>query len=550
MNFNFEDTKNKVVEFFQKYWIPIVGSVIIIAVIISCVNMYREIVLDIDESIEYVNQDTIYIPASSIDTLNPITAITEDSYYINKLMYDSLFEYDNNLGVVPVLVDKYTVNTEKAYIDITLKSGIKFHDGKTLKAQDIRYTVDAILSHGSNGLHYKKASKIYSVSVDGDYELRIYFKNNYECSLDVLTFPIVSSSQYNSIGSFLDDENFMPVGTGEYMVSSYDSYKDLVLVPNKTYAGIVPTKNVVVQIIPDKNNLANLIENETITCYLEKGSDRKTMVVDNNLKMYDIVSNEVEFMYFNTSSTLFKKQEMRKAVAYAIDSQGVLEKGYMNDGVLTDTIYYPNFLGIADTGNNYSYDEEQAKTLLNKQGYEDKDKDGKLEDKKNNALSVTILVNSNNANRIAASKVISTNLENVGFNVTVNAVPWDEYQKQIKSKSFDILITGFTIEESYDLRTFFNGKSLWGYKNDKLYTKVQNLDRLYTSEEYQKIYGELKEMLLDELPYYPLCYKKMGLIGTETLEASSLPMFNDIYKNIGTWEWTKVIEKETANNKA
>lgn len=545
MNFNFEDTKNKVIEFFQKYWIPVVGSIIIIVVVISGINMYREIVLDIDENIEYVKQDTIYIPASSMDTLNPVTSITEDSYYINKLMYDSLFEYDTNLGAVPVLVDKYSVNTEKAYIDITLKSGIKFHDGETLNAYDVKYTVDAILSHGSNGLHYKKVAKIYSVSVEGDYELRIYFKNNYECSLDDLTFPIVSSSQYNSIREFLSDENFKPVGTGEYMVSSYDSYKDLVLVPNKTYFGNVPSKNVIVQIIPDKNNLANLIENETITCYLDKGSERKTMVTDNNLKMYDILSNEVEFIYFNTSSPLFKNAEMRKAVAYAIDSQSVLEKAYMNDGVLTDTIYYPNFLGVADTGNSYNYDEEKAKSLLNKEGYDDKNKDGKLEDKKDKELDLTILVNSNNANRIAAAKVISNNLESIGYTVTVNSVSWDEYQKQIKSKSFDILITGFTIEESYDLRTFFNGKALWGYKNDKLYAKAQKLDRLYTSEDYQKTYSELKEMLLDELPYYPLCYKKMGLIGTETLTANNLPMFNDIYKNIGTWEWTKTIEKDT-----
>jgi hypothetical protein len=52
-------------------------------------------------------------------------------------------------------------------------------------------------------------------------------------------------------------------------------------------------------------------------------------------------------------------------------------------------------------------------------------------------------------------------------------------------------------------------------------------------------------MLINELPYYPLCYKKMGLIGTETLEAKTMPMFNDIYKNIGTWEWSKAVVVET-----
>lgn len=544
MNFNFEETKKKTTEFFQKYWIPIVGSIIILLVIFSVINIYREQVLDIDTSVKYVKQDTIYIPASSIDTLNPITTVTEDSYYIEKLVYDSLFDYTENLAVEPKLVESYSVDTEKAYIDIKLKSGIKFHDGKELTASDVAFTVNAINSKGSKSLYYSKASKIYSVVVDSDRELRIYFKNNYNCSLDCLTFPVVSSTQYNSISEFINADNFMPVGTGQYKVTSYDAHKNITLEPNDSYLGEKAQNKVVVQIVPDKNNLANLIENDTITCYLDKGSQRKTDVADKEFIMNDIVSNEVEFICFNTTKGTFKEAKVRKAAAYAIDSQNVLEKGYMNDGILTDTIYYPNFLGVEDTGNSYIYDKDKAAILLTELGYKDKNKDGKLEDSKDKELSVTILVNSDNANRIAVAKIISKNLENAGFSVTVNSVPWKEYEAQIKSKSFDILITGYTIEESYDLRSFFDGKALWGYKNDKLLTQVKKLDRLYKGEEYVQIYTELKEMLIDELPYYPLCYKNMGLIGTDTFKAEKMPMFNNIYKNIGSWQWSKVISKE------
>lgn len=544
MNFNFEETKKKTTEFFQKYWIPIVGSIIILLVIFSVINIYREQVLDIDTSVKYVKQDTIYIPASSIDTLNPITTVTEDSYYIEKLVYDSLFDYTENLAVEPKLVESYSVDTEKAYIDIKLKSGIKFHDGKELTASDIAFTVNAINSKGSKSLYYSKASKIYSVVVDSDRELRIYFKNNYNCSLDCLTFPIVSSTQYNSISEFINADNFMPVGTGQYKVTSYDAHKDIILEPNDAYSGERAQNKMVVQIVPDKNNLANLIENDTITCYLDKGSQRKTDVADKEFAMFDILSNEVEFICFNTTKGTFKDAKVRKAAAYAIDSQNVLEKGYMNDGMLTDTIYYPNFLGVEDTGNSYIYDKDKAAILLTELGYKDKNKDGKLEDSKDKELSVTILVNSDNANRIAAAKIISKNLENAGFSVTVNSVAWKDYQSQIKSKSFDILITGYTIEESYDLRSFFDGKALWGYKNDKLLTQVKKLDRLYKGEDYVQIYTELKEMLIDELPYYPLCYKKMGLIGTDTFKAEKMPMFNNIYKNIGSWQWSEVISKE------
>ena len=70
------------------------------------------------------------------------------------------------------------------------------------------------------------------------------------------------------------------------------------------------------------------------------------------------------------------------------------------------------------------------------------------------------------------------------------------------------------------------------------------LERLHTEEEYREIYREIKAQLAGELPYEPLCYKYIGLIGLTNFEADQLPMFQDIYKNCQTWRWSKVIEPE------
>ena len=109
----------------------------------------------------------------------------------------------------------------------------------------------------------------------------------------------------------------------------------------------------------------------------------------------------------------------------------------------------------------------------------------------------------------------------------VRAVEWDEYNKLIEEKDFDILLTGYEMEGSYDLRSFFDGANTWGYENQEILEKVRELDRLHTSEEYTSIYAEIKDMLADEAQYYTLCYKKMGLIGVDTFEAKELPVFND-----------------------
>ena len=43
-----------------------------------------------------------------------------------------------------------------------------FHNGDSLTARDISFTVNAIKSYGSEGIYYEKASKIDSVNVKDD----------------------------------------------------------------------------------------------------------------------------------------------------------------------------------------------------------------------------------------------------------------------------------------------------------------------------------------------------------------------------------------------
>ena len=97
MKFNkSEILESKAAVFLKKYWlyITVVAAVIIVAV--SSVKLYREEVLDIDPNVQYETQNTLYFASAGIDTLNPIVSKSEDTYYISKLIYNSLFDYDEN----------------------------------------------------------------------------------------------------------------------------------------------------------------------------------------------------------------------------------------------------------------------------------------------------------------------------------------------------------------------------------------------------------------------------------------------------------------------
>lgn len=537
-----EALENSIIfKFLKKFWIPILAVIVIITVVVSSVDIYKEEVLHIDPDVQYEKGDKLYFSSGAMDTLNPIVSQSQDTYYVSKLIYNSLFDYTDEFNVAGELAESYTVDTEKAKIDITLKSGVKWHDGSSLKAGDVRFTVNAIKAYGSKGIYYDKASKIQYVQVSGDNKLTVYFRKNDDAALDNLTFPILPQGAYSSTGSLIrDTENFKPVGSGQYKYKSYDYLKELNLTPNESYFGEKASLEACVVILPEKELASNMMEINAVTCYIDDSSDRYSLVSDKGFKIYDLVSNDVDFIVFNENKEPFNQKNIRQAACYAIDTSNVLEKGYMGDGVLADNIYYPGFMGVPDTLSYYKKDSDKAKELLSAVNYEDRDLNGTLENEKGKDVEIVLLVNKDNAVRNAAAKLIAKDLENIGFSVTMDSKGWEEYLTAIEEQEFDILITGYDMEASYDLREFFNGKNLWGYKNEDMLEKASELEELHSAQEYSSIYGELKTMLMEEVPYYTLCYRKMGLMGVEYFEAGKLPTFDDIYRNCNTWTWKSV----------
>ncbi|MCI6011781.1 MAG: ABC transporter substrate-binding protein [Firmicutes bacterium] len=533
-------------EFLKRTWLLLLVVAIVVIAGESSVEIIKEEVLKIDPDVQYEESGTLYLACESLDTLNPILSRSEDVFHLSKLIYNSLFDYDSTMNVIPELVDSYTVNATRGLVTIKLKEGITWHDGSRLTSKDIAYTVNAIRAAGTRSLYYEKASKISYVYTRGENEADIYFRNAYDASLDDLTFPILPSAQYASAGQLAAaKENFKPVGTGQYKYQSYNYLKKLKLKPNKKYFGTRAEKKLEVEILPEKNLASNMLEIQSVTCYIDTSGNRRSTATDKDFTLYDIPSNQVEFLVFHPSHACVRDKEMRQAITTAINRENVLENGYMNDGILTDTIYYPNFCGVEDTGQAYAYDAEKAANMLKELGYEDRDNDGILEDANGKTAQLHLLVNKNNSTRLAAARLIRKDLENAGFQVTLDEMKWEEYQQAIRAGNYDILVTGFAIDEQYDLRTFFNGKREWKYYNNQLLSLASELEKLHTAEEYTQQFAKLKEALIDELPYYSLCYKKIGLVGVQGFSAGSLPMFNDYYKNIETWSWSYIITSNT-----
>ena len=131
-------------EFVRRTWINLLVIAVVIVAGIARIETYKEEVLEIDPDVELTESKTLYFVSEEIDTHNPIISQSEDTYYISKMIYNSLFDYNVNMNVVKELVDEYTVNTDEGKISIELRTDVKWHDGEKLTASDVKFTVNAI----------------------------------------------------------------------------------------------------------------------------------------------------------------------------------------------------------------------------------------------------------------------------------------------------------------------------------------------------------------------------------------------------------------------
>src|SRR5665647_2343223 len=486
-----------------------------------------------------------YLSMGRVKTLNPVISKDKDVYYIDKLIYNSLFKLDENLLPQNDLAASYTYDNDKNKITIKIKNELKWSNGEPITANDVKFSVDAYkkASYTKAGLYSDQVANIRSVSVNGD-SVIINYVNNDDVSLENLIFPIIPKSDFKNINETLkQNEKFVPTGSGPYSVDSYNPYSELILKANEYYTGIKPENTLIFKVVPNDGETIHLIEPNLITVAYSEKITRDVDFANLNSNIESYLSNEVDWVGFNMNKTPLSDVKIRQAIATSIDTKSILEGAYYGNGVLCDSIYYPGYWGIKNTGSIYQFDKTEAALLLKKAGYTDLNNDGILEDRYGKEFIIDILVNSNNEPRVAAAEVIKKNLAKIKIKVIITAVEFEKYNSSISNGEFDIYIGGSKMAENYDLRSLlksYNGNPV-GYKNITVDKYLDQLKSGISSEEKIAIYKKLKAILSEEIPYYPLVYKTYGVITSTAFNGKVTPMFNNIY--IGAEKWSYKYEE-------
>lgn len=79
----------------------------------------------------------------------------ESSIFISEQIYDGLVRLDKNLSIVPCLAEYWEISPDGKKHTFYLRMGVKFHHGRELSAEDVKFSLERILDKKTNSPYYQ-----------------------------------------------------------------------------------------------------------------------------------------------------------------------------------------------------------------------------------------------------------------------------------------------------------------------------------------------------------------------------------------------------------
>ncbi|MPZ65789.1 MAG: ABC transporter substrate-binding protein [Pseudonocardiaceae bacterium] len=367
----------------------------------------------------------------------------EDSYVVEEPeadvgfeprgIFEGLVQMSPDYEIEPLLATRWELiepNTWRFH----LRDGVTFHDGTPFTAEAVKYTFDRLAEAGGGALHL------------GPDSTKIVDERTVDVTATVENRRLVEQLVHPSNSIIAPDSKpgEKPVGTGPFRFVEYVPKQRLVVERNGDYWGEqARLQQITFRYIPEANARRLALESGDIDVMLDVPLDAVTSLESSGFVVDRPAPGLYEAMYANISGeagyTTLQDENVRKAVAYAIDRNELLKGVFDGLGADEQTMVPARLLGsAADTVEGYSHDPERAARLLEQSGWRPGADGIRVKDGKRLSLE---LVNGfpSSQEHGAVAEFLQAQLREAGIDVKIITTPDSgAYEERLNSSQGDL----------------------------------------------------------------------------------------------------------------
>jgi len=415
-------------------------------------------------------------------TATPATATSGVIFYN---VQEALVKVDRHGKLVPWLAERWHTADNRNYT-FFLKKSVRFHNGRELKAADVKNAFERALNPETKHPYAKDYEAIGDIIVKYDYTVTFALKSVNASFLQ----NIARAGSVIYPREAVETMKSHPIGTGPFRFEEWVRGDRIVLTKNPDYhvKGLPHLDRVTFRFITDPNAVLAALKAGDVDVSLFGLGPEHVQDVQKDARFQVLVgdtTNDV-ILAMNNSRKPYTDVRVRRAMTYGINKSDVLKGAMFGMGKILGTNVDPLNPYYVDMSKVMPYDPAKAKQLLAEAGYP-------------NGFDTVLKVAPQYYYTVRSGEVIAENLKKIGVNVKIEQIEWGQWLSRVfREADFDLTIIGHA--EAWDIKNYANPKYYFRYDSPKFQELFAKSEVTVDDRARRDVYVQMQKLMVEDAP--------------------------------------------------
>jgi peptide/nickel transport system substrate-binding protein len=312
---------------------------------------------------------------ATLNTLDPAKHSLVPESYVIWAVFNALLKFNEKMEIVPDLAESFRI-LDPTTLEFKLRSGIKFQDGSSLTADDVKFTFDRLLDEKFASPNRAKFSSIQDIKIADPQTFQIKTKAAFAPLLTYLT-NIRTGAQIvpRKVVQAMGDEAFgkKPIGTGAYSLKDWRIGESIELEAFADYFDGPATLNrVTMPLIPEESSgMTAMLGGQVDLTSTAPFADVPALEKNSAVKVLKRAGLNTRYISLNNRKPPFDDVHFRRAVSLAFDRKTLVRAVVFGEGAVMPGILPPSLLPLDGRAlpELMTFDPQKARAELAKSKY-------------------------------------------------------------------------------------------------------------------------------------------------------------------------------------
>lgn len=479
--------------------------------------------------------DIFSLNYTSSASLNPYATNDTNNLLISQLVCENVFDLDESFNLTSRVITDYKVSNGGTYWTFTVDTSIPMHDGSTLTAYDVAYSIS--LARRTSRYSGRFLS-MYGASASSDTTFHISTTKGNTLLPYLLTVPIIKDGSGNQT---------RPVSCGPYMYVEGADYVQAF----ENYGKSLPVDRVYLKEYTETESIITAFEDSYIDLVLNDTSSVSNLGYGGNTETRWYTTMNMHYFGFNMTSDIVGNPNVRYALSMAVDREYAADT-CMQGGAVASALPISPISPLYDesVAEQAAYNLSLCAQILAATGMSDMDNDGRLEYLSYSTMKdaeIDLIVCSQSSGKGDVCNKFADDLASIGVTVNVRELSWADYLSALRGDDldgdgepdvpFDMYYAEVKLGADFDLTPLLteDGSLNYGGITDLNYATFINDFLAADSLTRESKCAELLRYIVTNAPIIPVCFERHEVITHRNVITGMNVTATNVFYNISDW---------------